>query len=163
MLRKFGVREFVALGAFLFLVAVAVLVAVFHKGSEEMVNPNITLRVDDTWITNSTAENLTPVNGKLWQVVHVNISNLNEESEFIVSIPHFYGYTDKGERIWVYNGEDFDYPSIEPGQNITVILLFQITEDDLLSEIEYTQRVSEPVKCEVPETDIPPELRLTSR
>jgi hypothetical protein len=81
------------------------------------------------------------------------ITNHNDEKEFLVSVPHFFAYSQSGEKLWVFNGEDFQYDPIEPGQNLTVKLIFQIPDGEKLVKLEYTQKISSAVKCDIPEID----------
>ncbi len=146
---KFGYKEGMAVTAFFFLLTVSVAASSF-SGSEELVDPNIKLDVERSWITNSTYENMTPVIGKVWQFLEVSVSNLNEEQPFQVSIPHFFAYTRQGLKIWVFNGEDYMYPPLEPGENQTVSLVFHIEEGVQLTELEYIQKLSSTVLCPIP-------------
>jgi hypothetical protein len=145
---KFGYKEGVATAAFILLVFVSIAAASF-SGSEELVDPNINIEVQRSWITNSTYQNMTPVSGKVWHFVDVNVSNLNEDQPFQVSIPHFFAYTRDGSRVWVFNGEDYMYEPLDPGENQTVILVFHLREGVDITEIEYIQKLSEPVRCPV--------------
>ena len=146
---RLGYKEGMSLAAFLLLLIVSVAAASFSS-SEELVDPRIELDVQRSWITNSTYENMTPVLGKVWQFVDVNVVNLNDEQAFQVSIPHFFGYTRNGLKIWVFNGEDFTYPPLEPGENQTVTLVFHIKEGIQLTELEYIQKLSSTVRCSIP-------------
>jgi hypothetical protein len=123
---------------------------IFYDDTKEMVDPNITLNVQRTWRTNESFGDLTPVSDKLLQIVEVNVTNLNEESSFLVSVPHFYAITDEGDEIWVFNGEDYIYDPIEPGQNQTVVLVFHIHEDVILVELQYDQKLTSSVVCDIP-------------
>ena len=147
---KIGYKEVVAIFAFIFLVVIIILAGIY-QGIDEMVDPDISLDVQGTWRTNETLQNFTPVSGKVWQIVEVNILNMNEGSSFLVSIAHFYAITDQGDKIWVFNGEDYIYDPIGPGQNQTVSLVFHIKEDISLVELEYIQKLSTSVICDIPQ------------
>jgi len=151
---RFGFREAVAVIALVILIAVVVSVG-FLQGVEEMVDPKISLRIERTWQTNGTLQNITPNEGRVWQVIDVRITNMNEDSSFQVSISHFFAYTDEGEKLWVFNGEDYDHDPIEPGENQTVSLIFHIEENADLVELEYVRKLSSTVSCNIPEPERP--------
>lgn len=146
---RFGYREIVAVSALVMLIAVAI-VAVKFEGVEERVDPNISLDVESTWTTDEEVQNVTPVAGKIWQVMEVKITNMNKKSPFQVSVTHFYAHSDRGDRYWLFNGEDFTYGPIEPGENQTVTLIFHIPEGTTLAKLEYVQKLSSTAQCEIP-------------
>ena len=147
---KFGIKEAVTVLCLAILIAVTILAGVFDD-VEEMVDPNISLNIDGTWRTNETLNNVTPNKGKVWQVVEVRISNMNNKSSFQVSVPHFYAYTESEEKLWVFNGEDYSYDPIDPGEEQTVSLIFHVDESASLVRLEYIQKISSPAICEIPE------------
>ncbi|MBN1389681.1 MAG: hypothetical protein JXA22_03455 [Candidatus Thermoplasmatota archaeon] len=144
-----GYKEIAALLTIVTLLTV-VGIASNYKEVDELVEPDISIDVQSSWSTYGPIEGQYPVDGKKWQVLSVNITNLNDDAAFQVSIPHFYGTTDSGDRIWVFNSEEYSFGKIDPGENVTVILVFDVLEHEVLTGLEYTQRVSGPLKCDVP-------------
>jgi len=146
---RFGYKEILTLTS-LVVILIVVILAVNFKGIDELVDPDISIKVSGSWYAQGPVDDQLPVEGKEWMVLDVNISNLNEENDFQVSIPHFYGTTREGNRIWVFNSEDYDHGPIGPGENIMVRLIFHIPASEYLESLEYIQRLSGPVTCEVP-------------
>ncbi|MBN1539277.1 MAG: hypothetical protein JW939_03965 [Candidatus Thermoplasmatota archaeon] len=145
----FGYREIAAFSITVVVVIISVLAA-FLDGVDELVDPEISMEVKASWSTIGPFQGQLPVEGKKWQVLSVEIDNLNEDSAFVVSVPHFYGTTGDNRRIWVFNSEEYGYEPIEPGDNLTVTLVFDIPMDEYLAGLEYVQRISGPLTCDVP-------------
>jgi hypothetical protein len=95
-------------------------------------------------------EGLSKVEGKVWYHVDVDMRNDNKAASLHISPPHFYARTGDGSRVWVHNSEDFSYPALGPGDNVTVHLIFMVKDGTPIKELEYVQRASAPVRCRVP-------------
>ncbi|MGA1820699.1 MAG: hypothetical protein ACMUHU_06800 [Thermoplasmatota archaeon] len=149
---RIGYKELLALASMVVMI-ILVFLAVNFEDVDELVDPNISIDVSGSWHSQYAVDGQLPVEGKKWMVLDVNIKNLNNETDFQVSIPHFYAQTTAGDSIWVHNSEDYDHSPIGPGENITVTLIFHIKDSETLSRLEYKQRLSGPVVCDVP----PPE------
>ncbi len=143
-------RWLIPLAAFSLLLTIS-FAAGLYPGGAEMVDPEIGLEVQRTWSSSEGPEGMAPVSGKTWQYVDVDMRNLNKGSSVQISVPHFFARADGGERLWVHNSEDFSYPALGQGENVTVHLLFMVERGLVLKELEYIQRVSGPVRCEIPE------------
>jgi len=146
---RFGYKDIMALAS-LIMIIILIILAVNFKSIDELVDPDISIEVTGSWYSDGPVDDQLPVEEKKWVVLDVNISNSNEDSDFQVSVPHFYGRTGEGDSIWVFNSEDYDQGPIGPGENTTVRLVFQIPIADQLSRLEYIQRLSGPVTCDVP-------------
>ncbi len=138
-------------GAVLVINIVIILVVALLLDTSENVDPEISLKVSRTWIEEGTYDNTTPVDGKRWQIVEVEMKNLNEEEDVGISVTHFYSYSKSGDRHWIFNAEDYSYDPIPPGGSTTVFLAFMIECDQVLNELEYGRRVSSPASCSIPD------------
>lgn len=139
----------IPVAALLLLLTISLAAALFPGGAE-MADPEIGLEVRRTWTSSKGPEGMSPIHGKIWQYLDVDMRNLNRDQPIQVSVPHFFAKTEGGERIWVHNSEDFNYPALGPGENETVHLIFMVDMGLVLYELEYIQRVSGPVRCEIP-------------
>ncbi|MEA3559661.1 MAG: hypothetical protein U9R75_10445 [Candidatus Thermoplasmatota archaeon] len=120
---------------------------------EESLDPNLKFEIQRTWSEEGSVEGLTPVDGKSWQLVQVNVTNQNRETSVELLPWYFFAYTDTGERIWAFNSDEGAFDPIDPGHNSTVILIFDIPGGSSLTELEYIKRTSSPVRCVVPQAE----------
>jgi hypothetical protein len=149
---KIGAREIVAVSAILIQIAL-VTTALSIKDMDELADPDISIEVIQTRFMEGKYLNYTPIQGKLWQIVHVNITNLNEEHSFDVPYWAFFGYAEDGERIWPFNSDEASVGPVEPGENATLMLIFDVPQGTRLVELEYIQRVSYPIRVIIPNKD----------
>lgn len=147
---RIGTKEIIALVILIALVIITVINFVFID-TDEMVDPDMNIEVTSTYLSSDPYEGSEPVKGKVWQMVYVNMTNNNEDDDIGVSVTHFNAFTSDGERIWVFNAEDYSYDPIGPGENDTVLLVFMIKENTTLVRLEYSRSVSGPFTCEIPD------------
>lgn len=139
----------IPVAALLLLLTISLSTALFPGGAE-MADPEIGIEVRRTWTSSKGPEGMSPIHGKVWQYLDVDMRNQNKVSSIQVSVPHFFAKAEGGERIWVHNSEDFSYPALGPGENVTVHLVFMVEIGLVLNELEYIQRVTGPARCTIP-------------
>ena len=100
-----GYKEVMAL-AIMIIIIVMVLLAVNFDEFDELVDPDISIEVSRSWHSQYAMDGQLPVEGKEWIILDVNITNMNRDIDFQVSVPHFYAETGNGDMVWVFNSED---------------------------------------------------------
>jgi hypothetical protein len=143
-----GVKEMVALSAIILQIAL-ITTALSIRDLDEVVDPDISLEVSRTVIEKGQYGNLTPVEGKMWQIVYVNVTNNNDRYPHDVPYWAFYGYTESGERIWTFNSDEPSIAPIEPGENAIIELVFDIPMDTRLIQLEYVQSMTGPLVIDI--------------
>lgn len=146
-----GLKEGIFGAFFIFQVVLVVLVYVIGDYGEVM-DPDLSMEVGRTWTVDEQIDGITPVEGKVWQLVEVEITNNNEEEPIEIMPWHFFAIDNDGERIWPFNSDTGPTNSIDPGGTDNLLLIFDIEKGSRLVEMEYIKRTSSPLKFSIPET-----------
>ncbi|MCK5772829.1 MAG: hypothetical protein KAH57_03495 [Thermoplasmata archaeon] len=122
---------------------------------DEMLDPDLTIAVEDTWTQNETDDNLLPLSDHEWFYININITNNNEEGSHPIDVNQFFA---KIGDDWLWcRGPPGGETMIDPDESLILTIYFEVEVGERPTELEYRRTVSDPISC-----PIQPNFNMTS-
>ena len=132
------------------MVTLSLLLSGCLESIDEVMDPDLSIRVERTWIQTKNDEGQEPLTGSTWTYMTVNITSHNEDHSHPIDIYQFYARDTTGEWHWCRGPEDRGEISIGPGDSISLDIYFEVPKGRTLERLEYRRMATDPISCPVP-------------
>ncbi len=133
----------------LHVVIIAILASLLTVGClenvDEMLDPDLTITVEDTWAQNETDDGMLPLSDHEWFYININVTNNNDEGPHPIDVNQFFA---KIENEWIWcRGPPGEETMIDPGETLEMTIYFEVSIGERPTELEYRRTVSDPISC----------------
>ncbi len=114
---------------------------------DQLLDPDLTIMVEDTWAQNETDDGKVPLSDHEWFHVRINITNNNDEGPHPIDIYQLFA---KSGDDWIWcRGPSGDETMIEPGETLEMTIYFEVKIGEKPTWLEYRRTVSGPISCPI--------------